>query len=256
MIGALWSIKSISGHGVIITKQSKLYRYVSMLTSRVPIESQFISKINDNLNAEIVLGTVSNVDEAVEWLSHSYFYVRAQLNPLAYGIAYKSREASCVFILSDTLIMFVVQEDPLLFEYRHDLVKHAAMKLDQFQMIRYDDTNGVFHSTDLGRIASHYYVKTDTIELLNSGDAGVVFTSRMQDDQVLNLLSHAKEFDQLKVCAETFTPMMFTGTRRGCGRIERYQRRCVSSAGTWQYRCIVRQSKLSYSSTYCTIDHL
>lgn len=35
---------------------------------QLPIESQFISKLSDNLNAEVVLGTVQNVKEAVDWL--------------------------------------------------------------------------------------------------------------------------------------------------------------------------------------------
>uniref|UniRef100_A0A914XKB1 Activating signal cointegrator 1 complex subunit 3 n=1 Tax=Plectus sambesii TaxID=2011161 RepID=A0A914XKB1_9BILA len=179
-----------SGHGVIITNQSKLFRYLAMLTRQAPIESQFLNKICDNLNAEIVLGTVSNRDEAVEWLSYSYFFVRAQLNPLAYGIPYKAKT-----------------DDPQLFEYRHQLIAHAAQKLDQYQMIRYDDRNGLFHSTDLGRIASHYYVKTDTVELIVSGDGTAKMTHFMTDDAVLNLIAHAKEFDQLKVREEEMGEM-------------------------------------------------
>ena len=38
---------------------------------QLPIESQFISKLSDNLNAEVVLGTVQNVKEAVDWLGKS-----------------------------------------------------------------------------------------------------------------------------------------------------------------------------------------
>lgn len=32
------------------------------------MESQFISRLADNLNAEIVLGTVQNAKDAVNWL--------------------------------------------------------------------------------------------------------------------------------------------------------------------------------------------
>ena len=35
---------------------------------QLPIESQFISKLADNLNAEVVLGTVQNAKDAVNWL--------------------------------------------------------------------------------------------------------------------------------------------------------------------------------------------
>ena len=44
-----------------------------MMNQQLPIESQFVSKLADNLNAEIVLGTVRNRDEAVQW-SASFFF--------------------------------------------------------------------------------------------------------------------------------------------------------------------------------------
>ena len=39
-----------------------------MMLLQLPIESQFISKLSDNLNAEIVLGTIQNAKDAVTWL--------------------------------------------------------------------------------------------------------------------------------------------------------------------------------------------
>lgn len=31
-------------------------------------------------------GTVSNIDEAVTWLTYTYYYTRATQNPIAYGL--------------------------------------------------------------------------------------------------------------------------------------------------------------------------
>lgn len=45
-----------SGEGIIITQHADLAHYLGMLTHQIPIESQFVSQIVDNLNAEIVLG--------------------------------------------------------------------------------------------------------------------------------------------------------------------------------------------------------
>lgn len=39
---------------------------------------------------QIALGTVTNVEEAVKWLSYTYLYVRMRANPLAYGINHKA----------------------------------------------------------------------------------------------------------------------------------------------------------------------
>ena len=50
-----------SGHGIIITAQDKLHKYLMLVTQQHPIESQFTKSMEDNLNAEICLGTVSCV---------------------------------------------------------------------------------------------------------------------------------------------------------------------------------------------------
>ena len=60
------------GEGVIITNHGELQYYLSLLNQQLPIESQFVSKMVDNLNAEIVLGTVRNRDKAVQWLGYTY----------------------------------------------------------------------------------------------------------------------------------------------------------------------------------------
>lgn len=46
-----------------------------------------MSKLADQLNAEIVLGTVQNAREACNWLGYTYLYVRMLRNPTLYGLA-------------------------------------------------------------------------------------------------------------------------------------------------------------------------
>lgn len=71
---------------MICTTQDKLAHYLQAVTSQVPIESRFSKHMVDNLNAEIALGTVTSVPEAVQWLGYSYLYIRMLRNPLTYGI--------------------------------------------------------------------------------------------------------------------------------------------------------------------------
>jgi pre-mRNA-splicing helicase BRR2 len=54
------------GEGIIIIQHSELQYYLSLLNVQLPIESQYISKLADNLNAEIVLGTIRDRDDAVK----------------------------------------------------------------------------------------------------------------------------------------------------------------------------------------------
>lgn len=56
------------GQGVLITNHSELQYYLSLMNQQLPVESQFVSKLADNLNAEIVLNTVQNARDAVNWL--------------------------------------------------------------------------------------------------------------------------------------------------------------------------------------------
>ena len=48
---------------------------------QLPIESQYVATIADNLNAEVVLGTVTSLQEAATWLGYTYLYVRMLMNP-------------------------------------------------------------------------------------------------------------------------------------------------------------------------------
>jgi pre-mRNA-splicing helicase BRR2 len=74
------------GEGIIITGHSELQYYLSLMNQQLPIESQFISKLADQLNAEIVLGSVQNAQEACTWLLYTYLFVRMLRNPTLYGL--------------------------------------------------------------------------------------------------------------------------------------------------------------------------
>ncbi|XP_046420627.1 activating signal cointegrator 1 complex subunit 3 [Neodiprion fabricii] len=166
-----------SGHGTIITTHNKLSHYLSLLTNQFPIESNFITYLADNLNAEITLGTISNVEEAVEWLSYTYLFVRMRLNPQVYGINYQD-----------------VIEDPNLERKRKELIDTAAKALDKAKMIRYITRTGDLSVTDLGRTASHFYIKYDTVEIFNEHMKPI-----MTEADVLGMISRSQEFEQLKV---------------------------------------------------------
>ncbi|KAK7480723.1 hypothetical protein BaRGS_00027984, partial [Batillaria attramentaria] len=165
------------GHGTIITSHDKLSHYLSLMTRQNPIESQFINSLTDNLNAEVALGTVTNIEEAVKWLSYTYLYVRMRINPLVYGIPYDSLE-----------------DDPTLEKHRYDLIVSAGRKLDKARMVRFEERTGFMYSTDIGRIASHFYIKYDTVEVINEK-----FASLMTEGDIFSLVSNAQEFDQIKV---------------------------------------------------------
>jgi activating signal cointegrator complex subunit 3 len=169
-----------TGHAILITPHASLAKYLSLFVEQMPIESGLIRTLPDHLNAEIVNGTIQNLQEAIRWLSYTFLYIRMCKNPMVYGISYEER-----------------LEDARLERKRMTLIQQAAMKLDACRMIRYDLKSGNLAVTDLGRIASHYYIQHPTIERFNQ-----MLASYLDDRTLIKILCSSQEFQQLKVRPE------------------------------------------------------
>ena len=165
------------GEGIIITGHTELQYYLSLMNQQLPIESQFVSKLADQLNAEIVLGTVQNAREACNWLGYTYLYVRMLRNPTLYGLA------------PDALA-----RDGDLEERRADLIHSAATILNKNNLVKYDRKSGYFQVTDLGRIASYYYITHGTISTYNEH-----LKPTMGDIELCRLFSLSEEFKYVTV---------------------------------------------------------
>ena len=169
-----------SGTGMIITKYSELQYYVSLMNLQLPIESQFIRKLEDNMNAEIVMGTIQNISDAVNWLGYTYLFVRMCHSPSLYGID------------ADT-----IQRDPYLLQRRVDLVHSAAVQLAKNGLIRYERKTGSFQSTSLGRTAAYYYITNSSIAVYNAN-----LSSTLSEIDIFRLFSLSNEFSQIIVRQE------------------------------------------------------
>lgn len=123
----------------------ELQFYLSLFNMQLPIESQFVQTIPDNLNAEIVLGTVQNIRDAATWLGYGYLYVRMMRNPQLYGVP-----------------LDVLDTDRNLFERRMDLAHSAANILDKNNLIKYDRRTGNFQ---VSRHSRHHKLAEQIIGL-------------------------------------------------------------------------------------------
>ena len=79
------------GEAVLLTMHEQLPRYLGMLTHTLPLESCLQQSLPDQLNAEVVGGTVTNVAEACAWLSYTFLHVRMMRNPMKYGITHEEK---------------------------------------------------------------------------------------------------------------------------------------------------------------------
>ena len=137
------------GEGIIITTHSEMQYYMSLMNQQLPIESQFVSKLADNLNAEIVLGNIRARDEGVEWLGYTYLFVRMLRSPGLYSVG------------AD------YEDDEALEQKRVDLIHSAAVVLERANLVRYEKKTGRLQPTELGRIASHYYISHSSMATYN-----------------------------------------------------------------------------------------
>ena len=165
-----------TGIGFICTTHDKLDHYLSAVTQQQPIESKFSRKLVDNLNAEIGLGTVTSIPEAVQWLGYSYLFVRMQRNPLTYGIGWTE-----------------IRDDPQLVQRRRKLAIDAARILQQSQMIIFNETTEELRAKDVGRIASQYYVLQTSVEIFN-----IMMSPMATEADVLKMISMSGEFDNIQ----------------------------------------------------------
>uniref|UniRef100_A0A5S6QIL1 RNA helicase n=1 Tax=Trichuris muris TaxID=70415 RepID=A0A5S6QIL1_TRIMR len=165
------------GKGIMITIHTELQYYMSLMNQQLSIESQMISRLADCLNAEIVLGTVNNVREAVDWLAYTYLYVRMLRAPALYGISHDQ-----------------LRSDPLLEQRRTDLIHTAATILDKCNMVRYECKGGAFQATELGRIASYFYCTHETISTYKE-----LLKPQLSEIELIHVFSLSSEFRRVTV---------------------------------------------------------
>ncbi|CAI9738835.1 small nuclear ribonucleoprotein 200 kDa helicase-like [Octopus vulgaris] len=168
------------GEGIMITNHSELQYYLSLMNQQLPIESQFITKLADNLNAEVVLGTVQNMKEAINWLGYTYLYIRMLRSGPLYGVSIDHQK-----------------DDPVLEQRRKDLVHSAASLLDKHNLMKYDRKTGNFQVTELGRIASHFYCSHETMATYNQ-----LLKQTLSEIELFRVFSLSSEFRNITVREE------------------------------------------------------
>jgi len=108
-------------------------------------------------------------------------------NPLAYGITQDQKEV-----------------DPMLRVRTLELVQEASKLLDERRMLRYDQLSGNLAVTDLGRVASHFYIQNESVATFNYElEQKKIHT----DEELILLICCACEFENVRVRQEEMDEM-------------------------------------------------
>ena len=162
-----------SGVCVIMCHEPKKAFYKKFLYEPFPVESSLAEALPDHFNAEIVAGTIASKQDAVDFLSWTYFFRRLVKNPSYYDLESVEHEALNAFLSS--------------------LVENALAQLEDARCVATSEDDGV-EPLLLGRVASYYYLKHASVALFaaNLGPENSV-------EELLGTLCGVAEYDELPV---------------------------------------------------------
>ena len=134
------------GIACVMVEQGKKNFYKKFLYDPFPVESCLSSRLSENINAEIAIGSICSVHDAVGYLSWTFFARRAKVNHSYYG-AKSSKESD--------------QQD-----FFYTTVKEVVQKLLNEKCVQIPENNisddSLLTSTVLGISASRFYLNYRT----------------------------------------------------------------------------------------------
>ena len=133
---------------VIMTQMKDKMKYEQLMVGSNPVESSLHLHLHEHLNAEIILGTISSVEQALDWIRSTYLFMRMKRNPTHYGLN------------------SIITLENLEANIQH-ACQNALQSMANVGMIIMSE-NGSIGGTSLGRVMSRYYLSYSTMKLLTS----------------------------------------------------------------------------------------
>ena len=151
------------GYGWVVCDRSDADRYRSLLRDGKEIESRLAEDLESHLNAEVAMGTIRGLEDVMDWLETTFYYVRARSKPEEYG-----------------------------FEGVRDRVRDTLDALVDDGFVATDDDLSI-EPTALGRLASTYYLRLDTARRFRA----LADRDSLTVDSILEAVAGAGEFDSV-----------------------------------------------------------
>ena len=170
-----------SGVARIFTQDAKKAFYKHFLHTGFPVESSLHNVLDNHLGAEVSAGTIATKQDALDYLTWTFFFRRLHKNPSYYGLQISAEEHN------------TIAAQQLANDFMVELVDKSFGELAGSGCIALD-SNGEVDSTPLGKIMSYYYLSHKTIRhLLKHVKRDATF------EDVLSWICGATEFDELPV---------------------------------------------------------
>ncbi|CAG0883311.1 unnamed protein product [Darwinula stevensoni] len=151
----------VSATAVVMTKSSLKEKYEHLVRGDQVIESSLHRHLREHLNAEIVLGTITDLAVAVQWIQSTFLYVRILANPRFYSIPANTDKKALVNRLQD-------------------MCMKEINALEGAGLVLLDEVTSELRPTDTGRLMARYYINFDTM---------LSFTQMTGDEDLSQLLA-------------------------------------------------------------------
>ena len=159
------------GKCVVLCYSPKKEYLKQLLSSALPIESHLNLYLHDHINSEVVNKIIENKQDAVDYLTWTFFYRRIANNPNYYNL-----QGSSFRHLSDHL---------------SEIVEGVINDLEESKCLAVEEETDI-SPLNLGLISSYYYIQYTTIEIFSSS-----VTEKTKIKGLIEILCAASEFATL-----------------------------------------------------------
>ncbi|KAF3916839.1 hypothetical protein ABW20_dc0109455 [Dactylellina cionopaga] len=157
-----------TGVAVIMTRKEKKERYERMISGTEKLESCLHLNLIEHLNAEIGLGTITDLESAKQWLRSTFLYIRMKSNPAFYKFKAENIEAGLENIMEKDI---------------------ACLEEEGF--VEYQQTK--LKCLEPGDAMARYYIKFETMKnIMNLKEKAKAF-------EILACISEASEFKEFRI---------------------------------------------------------
>jgi len=170
-----------SGVARIFTQDTKKDFYKHFLHTGFPVESSLHTVLDNHLGAEISAETIVTKQDALDYLTWTFFFRRLHKNPSFYGLEISAEDHNST------------AAQRLANDFMIDMVDKSLSELAKSYCVELYP-NGDVDPTPLGKIMSYYYLSHTTIRhLVEHATPNASFLD------VLSWMSRATEYDELPV---------------------------------------------------------
>jgi len=162
------------GTACIYVHDIKKHFYKKFLYEPFPVESNLLGVLTDHFNAEIVAGTVKTKQDAMDYLTWTYFFRRLLKNPAYYH-------------LEDL-------EDDNINTFLSGIVSGKINELEKSYCVAVDLDGATLLPQILGYIASYYYLSHKTVKMFAD-----TLNPATSFNDILQLLCDVTEYDEMPV---------------------------------------------------------